>query len=166
MDENTIRETEPAAEAAEKHTEATVAGGAESAAPEQEAAAAQSVDEPAAAEKPAAPAAEESADHAAAGAADADALNMRLADAELRAAAALAGVPAAKLPYVVRMADRSELSGDDLSAAAAKAVAAVLAAVPELGGAAAPVGSMGDHRRVGVGETPEDKVRAEFARNL
>ena len=92
--------------------------------------------------------------------------NMRLADAELRAAAALAGVPAAKLPYVVRMADRSELSGDDLSAAAAKAVAAVLAAVPELGGAAAPVGSMGDHRRVGVGETPEDKVRAEFARNL
>ena len=146
MDENTIRETEPAAEATEEHAEATVAGGAESAAPAQEAAAAQSVDEPAAAEKPAAPAAEKSADHAAAG--------------------ALAGVPAAKLPYVVRMADRSELSGDDLSAAAAKAVAAVLAAVPELGGAAAPVGSMGDHRRVGVGETPEDKVRTEFARNL
>ena len=51
MDENTIRETEPAAETAEKHAEATVADGAESAAPEQEAAAAQSVDEPAAAEK-------------------------------------------------------------------------------------------------------------------
>ena len=165
MDESTIRETEPVAEAAEEHITAPDANGTEPAAPAQEAA--QETVQPAAAAASAAPAAEESAAPAAADATDADALNTRLVDAELRAAAALAGVPAAKLPYVVRMADKAGLAGDDLSGAAAKAVAAVLAAVPELGGSAAvPLGSMGDHRRVGVGETPEDKVRAEFARNL
>ena len=66
----------------------------------------------------------------------ADQTRAALIDSELRAAAALAGVPRERLPYMLRMADRAgmDAEGADLSALAEAAVAQVLSDVPGLGG--------------------------------
>lgn len=71
------------------------------------------------------------------------ALQQRLAESELRSAAALAGVPREKVPYVARMADVSGINPADKDAADryAKAVERVLSDVPELRGGSAPSGA-------------------------
>ena len=73
---------------------------------------------------------------AAAATGQADQTRAALIDSELRAAAALAGVPRERLPYMLRMADRAgmDAEGADLSALAEAAVAQVLSDVPGLGG--------------------------------
>lgn len=97
---------------------------------------------------------------------DIGALTQRLAQAELRAAAAAAGVPAAKLPYVAKLCETAPLceKGADMGALAAEQVAKVLRDLPELGAAAA-VGSLGDHRRLPA-ESEESRVAAAFAKYL
>lgn len=93
-------------------------------------------------------------------------MTQRAAEAELRAAAALAGVSAEKLPYVVRLCDAAALTAKDadMGKLAQAQVAAVLKAVPELGQAAA--GSLGDHKRVREGTAAEDDTRTTFAKYL
>lgn len=93
-------------------------------------------------------AAEEKPEGEAAGAPDKAALEARVLSAELRAAAALAGVPAAKIPHLVRMADlEAAKDAKDLAAFAAAQVQAILKDVPELGAQAAGTGSAGNHAR-------------------
>lgn len=91
--------------------------------------------------------------------------NARAMQAELRTAAALAGVPKERIPYVLRMCDTE---GIDLDAADAQdkldaAVAKVLEAVPELCGGAG-TGSTGNFaRRSGNAEDALDaKIRANI----
>lgn len=91
--------------------------------------------------------------------------NARAVQAELRTAAALAGVPKERIPYVLRMCDTE---GIDLDAADAQdkldaAVAKVLEAVPELRGGAG-TGSAGNFaRRNGNAEDALDaKIRANI----
>ena len=91
--------------------------------------------------------------------------NARAVQAELRTAAALAGVPKERIPYVLRMCDTE---GIDLDAADAQdkldaAVAKVLEAVPELRGGAG-TGSTGNFaRRNGNAEDALDaKIRANI----
>ena len=82
--------------------------------------------------------------------------NARAMQAELRTAAALAGVPKERIPYVLRLCDTE---GIDLDAAVAK----VLEAVPELCGGAG-TGSTGNFaRRSGNAEDALDaKIRANI----
>ena len=97
------------------------------------------------------------------------ALTRQAAAAELRAAAALAGVPAERLEYVVRLCDRDALcaKGADMSALAAGQVAGVLRDVPELGGARSMPGSLGDHKHTGApGKSAEELAREAFAAQL
>lgn len=96
------------------------------------------------------------------------ALTQKAAEAELRAAAALAGVPAGKLPYVLRMCDASALcaAGADMGRLAQEQIAAVIRDVPEMAGGRPVAGSLGDHKRVGSGSTQEDEARATFAKYL
>lgn len=97
------------------------------------------------------------------------ALTRQAAAAELRAAAALAGVPAERLDYVVRLCDRDALcvQGADMSALAAGQVAGVLRDVPELGGARSMPGSLGDHKHTGTpGKSAEELAREAFAAQL
>ena len=76
------------------------------------------------------------------------ALAQRAAEAELRAAAAVAGVSAEKLPYVVRLCD-----------------APALTEMPEL--CARPAGgSLGDHKRAAAWAQPEETARETFAAYL
>jgi len=99
--------------------------------------------------------------------AKATAMTRRAAEAELKAAAMAAGVPEAKLPYALKMCDLDALCAEDadMAALAREQVAALIRDVPEL--ALQPVaGSLGDHKRVGGGLTPEDAVRGEFVRFL
>ena len=75
---------------------------------------------------------------------DAQALTQRLMDAELRAAAALAGVPAARIPYAVRMAQvaGADAPDADMAKLCGDAIGRVLTDVPELrGGAGVTVGA-------------------------
>lgn len=97
---------------------------------------------------------------------DVGALTRRLAQAELRAAAAAAGVPAAKLPYVAKLCDLAPLceKGADMGELAAAQVARVLQDLPELGATAA-VGSLGDHKRMSA-LSEESRIAAEFAQQL
>ena len=82
--------------------------------------------------------------------------NARAMQAELRTAAALAGVPKERIPYVLRMCDTE---GIDLDAAVAK----VLEAVPELCGGAG-TGSTGNFaRRNG---NAEDALDAKIRENI
>lgn len=94
-------------------------------------------------------------------------MTQRAAEAELRAAAALAGVSAEKLPYVVRLCDAAALTAKDadMGKLAQAQVAAVLKAVPELGTRPA-AGSLGDHKRVREGTAAEDDTRTTFAKYL
>lgn len=91
--------------------------------------------------------------------------NARAMQAELRTAAALAGVPKERIPYVLRMCDTE---GIDLDAADAQdkldaAVAKVLEAVPELRGGAG-TGSTGNFaRRSG---NAEDALDAKIRENI
>lgn len=91
--------------------------------------------------------------------------NARAIRAELRTAAALAGIPKARIPYVLRMCDTE---GIDLDAADAQekldaAVAKVLEAVPELCGGAG-TGSTGNFaRRSG---NAEDALDAKIRENI
>jgi len=96
------------------------------------------------------------------------AMTQKAAEAELRAAAALAGVPAGKLPYVLRMCDASALcaEGADMGRLAREQIAAVIRDVPEMAGGRPVAGSLGDHKRVGSGPNPEDEARATFAKYL
>lgn len=96
------------------------------------------------------------------------ALTQKAAEAELRAAAALAGVPAGKLPYVLRMCDSSALcaEGADMGQLAQEQIADVIRDVPEMAGGRPVAGSLGDHKRVGSGTDPEDEARATFAKYL
>lgn len=95
------------------------------------------------------------------------ALAQRAAEAELRAAAAVAGVSAEKLPYVVRLCDAPALTaaGADMGALATAQVAALLKEMPEL--CARPAGgSLGDHKRAVSWAQPEETARATFAAYL
>ena len=91
--------------------------------------------------------------------------NVRAMQAELRTAAALAGVPKERIPYVLRMCDTESI---DLDAADAQdkldaAVAKVLEAVPELCGGAG-TGSTGNFaRRSG---NAEDALDAKIRENI
>lgn len=100
--------------------------------------------------------AEEKAADAEGEAPDVDALKAQALSAELRAAAALAGVPAAKIPHLVRMADLAGAKeAKDLAAFAAAQVQAILKDVPELGAQAAGTGSAGNHARQDGAKDPE-----------
>ncbi len=165
MDESTIQATEttqqlehpaPAAEnpAAEATAETTATAADETANHE------------ASGQKPETPRQEMKADDPAQAMA---ALTGQAAEAELRAAAALAGVPGEKLPYALRMCDRAALcaQGADMTALAKEQIAAVLRDVPELAGRGGSLpGSLGDHKRVGADQSAEDKARAAFAQHL
>lgn len=94
-------------------------------------------------------------------------MTRRAAEAELKAAAMAAGIPEAKLPYALKMCDLDALCAEDadMAALAKEQIAALIRDVPEL--VLQPVaGSLGDHKRVGGGLTPEDAVRSEFTRFL
>lgn len=96
---------------------------------------------------------------------DAAALQGKLLDAELRAAAALAGVPAAKIPYAIRLADKEKAAGaEDLSAFAAEQIKQIVQDLPELAAAVNGTGSAGDHAR--KTETAEEAARRQFAAAL
>lgn len=96
---------------------------------------------------------------------DAAALQGKLLDAELRAAAALAGVPAAKIPYAIRLADKEKAAGaEDLSAFAAEQIKQIVQDLPELAAAVNGTGSAGDHAR--KTETAEETARRQFAAAL
>ena len=91
--------------------------------------------------------------------------NARAVQAELRTAAALAGVPKERIPYVLRMCDTE---GIDLDAADARdkldaAVAKVLEVVPELRGGAG-TGSTGNFARRNGGA--EDALDAKIRANI
>ena len=91
--------------------------------------------------------------------------NARAVQAELRTAAALAGVPKERIPYVLRLCDTE---GIDLDAADAQdkldaAVAKVLEAVPELRGGAG-TGSTGNFARRNGGA--EDALDAKIRANI
>lgn len=85
----------------------------------------------------------------------------KLADAELRAAAALAGIPAARIPYAVRMADAGKVTD---AASAAQQIAAIVRDVPELKQQAQGTGSGGNFARRTL--TAEEKARQDFAGQL
>ena len=95
------------------------------------------------------------------------ALAQRAAEAELRAAAAVAGVSAEKLPYVVRLCDAPArtAAGADMGALATAQVAALLKEMPEL--CARPAGgSLGDHKRAAAWAQPEETARETCAASL
>ncbi len=73
----------------------------------------------------------------------------RVISAEVRAAAALCGVSAERLPYVVRMCDMSAAheADADVAAIAREQVRAVLTAVPEMAGSPVSTGTLGDFKR-------------------
>lgn len=157
-------------------------------APQQQENPAPAQEQPMPAQEPAAPAASTAADAAPAAtppaqeppqtqqappaedpAARLSALTQRAAEAELRAAAALSGVPADKLPYALRMCDRAALcaQGADMAALAREQIAAVLRDVPELAGRGGSLpGSLGDHKRTGAAPSAEDEARAVFSKYL
>lgn len=96
---------------------------------------------------------------------DADALRAQLMDAELRAAAAIQGIPQNRIPYAVRLADASKASeAKSLAAFAQEQIQKILQDVPELRQHAAGTGSAGNHQRMPIPETtPEEQaVKAAF----
>jgi len=72
-----------------------------------------------------------------------------LINAELKAAAALAGVPKEKIPYVMRLAEvkGADAEGADLGKLAEETIGKVLADIPELAGMQSGTGSTGNFRR-------------------
>lgn len=85
--------------------------------------------------------------------------------AELRAAAALAGVPKEKIPYAVRLADLNAPEGADPAEYAEKQIGEILQDVPELRQTSASTGSAGEHVRKTT-TTVEESVRRTFASGL
>ena len=84
--------------------------------------------------------------------------NARLAEAQLRSAAALAGVPKGRIAYAMRMADVSGIDplADDAADKYAAAIDKVLSDVPELRGSAGGTGSTGNFaRKTGEPEAPD-----------
>lgn len=78
---------------------------------------------------------------------DIGALQAQVLDAELRAAAAVAGVPANKLAYVTRLADRSQAEGADPAEYAAAQIKQILTDFPELAQQPGGTGSAGNYAR-------------------
>lgn len=111
--------------------------------------------EQAAAPEPAAPAAQPTAgaDKARDAHPDAEAqitaANQRALQAELRSAAALAGVSKERIPYVLRLADTAgiDLAAADADGKIASAIEKVLGDLPELRGGAVGTGSVGNFAR-------------------
>lgn len=69
----------------------------------------------------------------------------RTLNAELRAAAALAGIPAIRIPYAMQMAKRSTAAGvEDLTKWADEQIAQIVRDIPELVRKPAGTGSAGD----------------------
>lgn len=89
-----------------------------------------------------------------------DTMQAKLAETQLRSAAALAGVPKARIPYVMRMADVTGLdpSAADAAESYQKAVDKVLADVPELR-AGAGTGSAGNFARKPIDTVDPDIER-------
>lgn len=79
--------------------------------------------------------------------ADAAAMRAQVIDAELRAAAALAGVPAYRVAYVTRLADRSAAEDADPARYAQAQVQQILTDFPELLQQPPGTGSAGNHAR-------------------
>lgn len=72
----------------------------------------------------------------------------RVVDAELRAAAALAGIPAERIPYAVRLADRTKASeAEDTAAWAEAQIKQIVQDLPELARQANGTGSAGERAR-------------------
>lgn len=94
------------------------------------------------------------------------AANQRALQAELRGAAAIAGVPRDRIPYVLRLADTSgiDLTAADADAKVTAAIEAVLADLPELRGGAVGTGSVGNFARKST--TAEDPDIARIHRNI
>lgn len=87
------------------------------------------------------------------------ALETELRLTKLEAAAAMAGIPAEKIPFAIRMADPNEPDHT-------KAIAGLLAAVPELAGAVPTgTGSLGGQKRQS-GKTEADTIRETIKANM
>jgi len=78
---------------------------------------------------------------------DIEALQARVLDAELRAAAAVAGVPANRLAYVARLADTGQAKGADPAEYAKDQIKRILSDFPELVQQPSGTGSAGNHAR-------------------
>lgn len=79
----------------------------------------------------------------------------KLADAELRAAAALAGIPAARIPYAVRMANAGKVTD---AKTAADEIATIVRDVPELKQQAQGTGSAGNFARKDATKDPDTQA--------
>ena len=90
----------------------------------------------------------------------------RIYNAELRAAAAMAGVPKERIPYLLRLCDRTgaDAPDGDMATLAEQAVQQALTDIPELKGAVPAAGSLGDHKR--LTGTAEEAAANAFARAL
>lgn len=94
------------------------------------------------------------------------AANQRALQAELRGAAAIAGVAKERIPYVLRLADTSgiDLSAADAETKIAAAIDKVLGDLPELRGGAVGTGSAGNFARKPA--SAEDPEIARIHRNI
>ena len=87
-----------------------------------------------------------------------EAAQQRIMTAELRSAAALAGVPKERIPYVLRLADTTgiDLNANDAGEKIEAAIGKVLTDLPELRGSAGGTGSTGNFaRKTGEAEDPD-----------
>lgn len=95
-----------------------------------------------------------------------EAAQQRIMTAELRSAAALAGVPKERIPYVLKLADTTgiDLNANDAGEKIEAAIGKVLTDLPELRGSAGGTGSTGNFARK-TGE-PEDPDMARIRKNI
>jgi len=87
-----------------------------------------------------------------------EAAQQRIMTAELRSAAALAGVPKERIPYVLKLADTTgiDLNANDAGEKIEAAIGKVLTDLPELRGSAGGTGSTGNFaRKTGEAEDPD-----------
>ncbi len=87
-----------------------------------------------------------------------EAAQQRILTAELRSAAALAGVAKERIPYVLKLADTAsiDLDANDAGEKIEAAIDKVLADLPELRGGAGGTGSAGNFaRKTGEAEDPD-----------
>lgn len=98
-------------------------------------------------------------------AAQLNAMTQRAMQAELRGAAALMGVPEARIPYVLRMADTAgiDMGAADAPEQIAGAISRVLTDVPELRGAGTGTGSAGNFARR---TDAQDALDGKIIRNI
>lgn len=98
---------------------------------------------------------------------DAAAMKAQVIDAELRAAAALAGVPANKIPYVTRLADHAAAQAvEDPAQFAAAQIKQIVQDFPELAQQPAGTGSAGNHTRAEVKDPETEAIIAGFQKRL